>query len=231
MTEMMMMKMIFLVHAESRMSAVKRAMLLMLVAAVAVCAYAHPHDDCGTVNKTMPMTNLDMVFGDWVLVWAVSGEPNNQDLLVNLSSSVIELHRSQDNQTVEYHERNQFLDKSCTKYLIILPMPSDDHDTSLHVLNGTFEKDGVVSKFNDSGDVNFYGACSKCMVMSYKGSVGHFLMGYRKMGLHQDTEDIKTHYSYLEKLAHCLGFPHDHPFTYDGTAEFCPKKSAPADQS
>ncbi|XP_031734801.1 saxitoxin and tetrodotoxin-binding protein 1-like [Anarrhichthys ocellatus] len=48
-----------------------------------------------------------------------------------------------------------------------------------------------------------------------------------KEGHHQDVEKMNSHHGELRKLAECLGFPHDKPFSYDGAADFCHKKSSP----
>ncbi|XP_070778314.1 saxitoxin and tetrodotoxin-binding protein 1-like [Enoplosus armatus] len=222
----------FCVEGEgSRMSVVMRAVLLLLVAAISTNAVPGP-EDCDGLNKTLPTKDLHKIFGDWVLVWSVSEDQKYLEQVRNLSSSHVALQLLPDNKTIEYNERNMFLEKSCTQYLINVSMPSDasdsDHHT-LHTVAATVEKDGVVSLFNDSGKLDFYESCSDCLVMVYRGEVGRFLLIYRREGQHQDVEELKAAHSDHKKLAECLGFPHDEPFIYDGAADFCHKKSSDCD--
>ena len=213
----------------------KRVMLLLLLAAIGTNAAPGP-ENCDGLNITLPRKDLDKIFGDWVLVASVSNDPKGAELLANLSSSVVELQLLPDNKTIDYTERNLFLNKLCTKYFINMPMPSDSESDqyTLRINAGTLETDGVVSLFNDSAQVEFFESCSDCLMMTYKGTVGHYLLSYRREGQHQDVEQLKAARSDVEKLARCLGLPHDQPFSYDGAADFCPKKSsleATAEQS
>ncbi|XP_038580318.1 saxitoxin and tetrodotoxin-binding protein 2-like [Micropterus salmoides] len=211
------------------MVVVKRAMLLLLVTAVGTSAAPTP-EDCDGLTKKLLMKDLDKIFGDWVLVWAVSDDLQDFDL-VNFSSSHVELQLLPDNKTIMYKERNMFLDKPCSQYLIKMTMPSDPSDSDHHTLHthaSISEIDGVVRPYNDSGKVDFHESCSDCLVLVYRGSVGRFLLIYRREGQHRDVEQQKAAHGDHHKLAECLGFPHDKPFSYDGAADFCHKKSSPA---
>ncbi|XP_044028260.1 uncharacterized protein LOC122864712 [Siniperca chuatsi] len=219
--------------SQSRMIVVKRAVLLLLLLLLAVIGTdaAPGPGHCGVLNKTLPTKDFHKIFGDWVLVWSVSDYQLGSDVLGNLSSSHVKLQLLPDNKTIVYNERNMFLDKPCTQYFINMSMPSDPSDSDHHTLHteaAMVEKDGVVQPYNDSGDVDFYESCSDCLVMVYREKEFQFLLIYRREGHHRDVELLKAAHSDHKKLAECLGFPHDRPFSYDGVADFCHKKSSPA---
>ncbi|KAM8767692.1 saxitoxin and tetrodotoxin-binding protein 2-like [Acanthopagrus schlegelii] len=202
------------------MSVVKRAVLLLLLAAVSVSAVP---EDCDTL-KTVSREHLSQVFGDWVLVWSISNNENKTSLLTNLNSSFVELQLTSDNSTLLFKERNQFKDMSCTKYVINLTIPSEASEKcQLTSTGGTFEKDGVESVYETTATVEFYETCKDCMTMFYNGTEGHFLLHYRREGQHQDAEQWASAHDDHKKLAECLNFPHDNPFIYDGAADPCPK--------
>ncbi|XP_049457609.1 saxitoxin and tetrodotoxin-binding protein 2-like isoform X2 [Epinephelus fuscoguttatus] len=64
--------------------------------------------------------------------------------------------------------------------------------------------------------------------MSTEGSDDHMLhnRGARRDGHHRDVEVLNAAHDNHKKQAECLGFPHDKPFSYDGVADFCHKKSS-----
>lgn len=187
-------------------------------------------DECEGLNKKLPAKDLHTIFGDWVLVWSVSDHQQGWDLLPNVSSSHVELRLLPDNKTITFTERNVYSGKSCCTFFINLTMPSDPSDTEHHPLHTTaitMEMDGVVQPHNESGVVDVYQSCSDCLTAIYKNIHGRYLLSYRREGLHSDVEQLKAAHSDHRKQAECLGFPHDKPFSYDGAADFCHKKSTP----
>ncbi|XP_038581346.1 saxitoxin and tetrodotoxin-binding protein 1-like [Micropterus salmoides] len=212
------------------MIVVKRVLLLLLLAAIGSDARPGP-EDCGSLSKRLPTKDLHKIFGDWALVWSVSDTQYGRDLMVNSSSSHVELQLLPDNKTILYNERNMFLDKPCTTYFFNLTMPSDLSDSENYTLPtgvGMLETDGVVRPYDDSGKVEFYETCPDCLVLVYRGTLGQFLLIYRREGQHRDVEQLKAAHGDHHELAECLGFPQDKPFIYDGAADFCHKKSSPA---
>ncbi|XP_042291904.1 saxitoxin and tetrodotoxin-binding protein 1-like isoform X2 [Thunnus maccoyii] len=214
------------------MSIVKRVVLLLLLLA-ALCTDAAPTtEECDSVKKTLTK-DLSTVIGDWVLVWAVTDDPIGSGLLGSLSSSHVEMRLLPDNKSIVYSERNLFQNKSCISYLANLTMPSDptDADQTLIIETATMKQDGVVQPHNESGGMDFYKSCSDCLLMVYKGTSGRYLLSYRREGQHGDVEQLKAALSDHQKQAECFGFSHDQPFSYDGAADFCHKKSSTAEQS
>ncbi|XP_022603157.1 saxitoxin and tetrodotoxin-binding protein 1-like [Seriola dumerili] len=208
---------------------VKQAVLLLLLAAIS-CSAAPAADECEGLHKTLPAKDLHTIFGDWVLVWSVSDHQQGWDLLPNVSSSHVELRLLPDNTTIMFNERNMYIDKSCSNFIINMSMPSDptsDEHHPLNVIAATVEKDGVVQPYNDSGVVDVYESCPDCLTAVYKSIHGRYLLSYRREGHHSDVEQLKAAHSDHRKQAECLGFPHDKPFSYDGAADFCHKKSSP----
>uniref|UniRef100_A0A672YRD3 Uncharacterized protein n=1 Tax=Sphaeramia orbicularis TaxID=375764 RepID=A0A672YRD3_9TELE len=184
-----------------------------------------------------PNTDKCKVYGDWVLVWAVSDNPKGHELLPNVSSSHVEMKLRPDNKTIEYNERNVLLGNKvcvvfrgniCASYFLNLTIPDDDHEyySPIH------EKDGVRKMLNDSAKVHFLESCDDCMTMIYDSETyGRYLLIYRRDGHHRDVEQMKAHQASHEKLAKCLHFPLEHVFIYDGVADFCHKKSAPEEKT
>ncbi|XP_038580317.1 saxitoxin and tetrodotoxin-binding protein 1-like [Micropterus salmoides] len=212
------------------MIVVKRVLLLLLLAAIGSDARPGP-EDCDSLSKRLPTKDLHKIFGDWVLVWTVSDSQHGSDMLVNLSSSHIEFKLLPDNKTIMYNERNMFLDKTCSKYFFNLSMPSDPSDSENYTLYsgvGTLEKDGVVHLYNQSGRADFYESGSDYLVFVFRDTRVQFLLIYRREGQHRDVEQLKAAHGDHHELAECLGFPQDKPFSYDGAADFCHKKSSPA---
>ncbi|XP_068565495.1 saxitoxin and tetrodotoxin-binding protein 1-like [Cebidichthys violaceus] len=210
--------------SQSRMSSVKTAVLLLLVAAIGTNAAPGP-EDCHSLKK-LPTSDLHEVYGDWVLVWSVADHQEAWDLLPNVSSSHVEIRLHQDNTTVLLKERNLYMDKLCSNYFMNFT-GTDAGNHTLDITAATVEKDGVVSDLNESIQTDFYRSCSECLMMVYHSPKGRYLLNYRKEGHHQDVEKMNSHHDALRKLAECLGFPHDKPFIYDGAADFCHKKSSP----
>ncbi|KAK9528394.1 hypothetical protein VZT92_012557 [Zoarces viviparus] len=207
------------------MNSVKRALLLLLlVAAIGTNAAPGP-EDCSSLKK-LPSLDLHKIYGDWVLVWSVADLPEHWDLLLNISSSHVEFRLHQDNNTVLIEERNLYMDKSCSHYSMNFTV-ADGGNHTMNIIAATVEKDGVISDLNESIQTDFYETCPECLMMVYHTPVGRYMLNYRKEGHHQDVEEMNSHHGDLRKLAECLGFPHDKPFSYDGVADFCHKKSSP----
>ncbi|XP_050925218.1 saxitoxin and tetrodotoxin-binding protein 2 [Lates calcarifer] len=209
---------------------VKRAVLLLLLAAVIGSDPVPVPEDCEGLKTPLPSKDLHKVFGDWVLVWSIADHPQGWDLLPNVTSSHVELQLLADNKTIVFTERNLYTDKSCATYVINMSMPSDPSDSEHHTLpteSATVEKDGVVQPYNDSGVVDVYESCADCLVVIYKNIHGQYLLIYRREGHHLDAEQLKADHGHHRKQAECLGLPHDKPFIYDGAADFCHKKSSP----
>ncbi|XP_040909633.1 saxitoxin and tetrodotoxin-binding protein 1-like [Toxotes jaculatrix] len=214
---------------ESRMqSVVKRAVLLLLVAAIASNAALTPEECEGLVRKPPNKDLHEDLFRDWVLVWSVSDHEEGWEILPELSSSHIELRLLPDNQTVQLIERNLMINNSCYTFVINMTAPSDpSHQHALEVISVTMDKDGEVQPYNYSGVVTFYESCSNCLMMIYKSTQGQYLLNYRREGHHSDVEQLKATHDDYRKHAECLGFPLHKLFTYDGAADFCHKKSSP----
>ncbi|XP_041822934.1 saxitoxin and tetrodotoxin-binding protein 2-like [Melanotaenia boesemani] len=210
------------------MSGVKGAVLLLLLAVTGSDA-APSAEECAGLTKRLPTKDLEKIFGEWVLAWSVSNHEKGHGLLSQLSSSHVEFKLLPDNKTIEYNERNRFSPESCTIYFSNMTVPSDN-STEHHTLPCDFirvEKDGVDQKYNDTGYVDFYETCADCLLMTYKTSLYKYLLSYRREGSHRDVEQMKAAHDDLKKMAECLGYPHDKPYTYDGLADFCHHKSAP----
>ncbi|XP_005805533.1 saxitoxin and tetrodotoxin-binding protein 1-like [Xiphophorus maculatus] len=206
------------------MAAAKIALLLF---AAIGCNAAPAAEECRGLAKRLPSKNLHEIYGEWVLVWSVSDFHVGQSLLGNLTSSHVEFKLLADNKTIEYNEKNKFSDR-CTSYFINLTVPSGDaeHHT-LAIQSIRLERDGVEINYNDTGDVEFYESCDDCLLMTFQSSRMKFLLSYRREGSHRDVERHRAAHDDHKKLAECLGVPHDKPYTYDGVADFCHKKSAP----
>ncbi|XP_075931716.1 saxitoxin and tetrodotoxin-binding protein 1-like [Anarhichas minor] len=135
--------------SQSRMNSVKRAVLLLLVAAIGTNAALGP-EDCHSLKK---LTTLDLhkVYGDWVLVWSVGDHQEAWDLLPNISSSHVEFRLHQDNTTVLFKERNLFMDKSCIHYFMNFTV-ADGGNHTMDITAATVENDSVISDLNESID-------------------------------------------------------------------------------
>ncbi|XP_042337530.1 saxitoxin and tetrodotoxin-binding protein 1-like [Plectropomus leopardus] len=212
------------------MSAAKRATLLLLLLAAIGANASHDHNGCHGLNTPLSKTDLHEVFGDWVLVWSVADYRRGRDLLPKLISSHVELRLLPDDHTVMFNERNLFVDESCTKHFINMST-SDSDNHSLHNIAAMLETDGVVSHNNEEGHTDFYKSCSDCLLMVYTSAEGRYLLNYRREGHHQDVEVLKAALSDHQRLAESLGFPLDKPFSYDGAADFCHKKSSAVEES
>ncbi|XP_029023615.1 saxitoxin and tetrodotoxin-binding protein 2-like isoform X2 [Betta splendens] len=184
---------------------------------------------CEGLNSRLPTKDLDQIFGAWVLVWSVSDHDKGWDLLQNVSSSHVELQLLPDKRGAVFNERNLYKDKSCSNYVINLALPSDLSDAghhTLHMVSATVEVDGVVKPYNDSAALDFYQTCPDCLLVVYKYVHGRFLLSYRRERHHSDAQRLKAAHDDHRKQSECLGFQHHSPFSYDGEAEFCYKKSA-----
>ncbi|KAK2830941.1 hypothetical protein Q5P01_018872 [Channa striata] len=188
---------------------------------------------CQDLNTRLPTKDLHKIFGDWVLVWSVADHQQAWDLLPNVSSSHVELQLLPDKKTVVFNERNLYIDKTCSNYVINLAMPSDPSDAehhTLHTVSATEELDGVVRPYNDSAALEFYETCPDCLLMVYNYIHGRYLLSYRREGRHSDVEQLKAAHDDHRKQAECLGFKADEPFSYDGVADFCHKKPSPVER-
>uniref|UniRef100_A0A3Q3XAK9 Uncharacterized protein n=1 Tax=Mola mola TaxID=94237 RepID=A0A3Q3XAK9_MOLML len=201
----------------SRVRTVKRAalLLLLLAAVAALGSEAAPGPDCDGLNKTLPAARLHDILGDWVLVWSVSDEPGSVELLTNLTSSHVELRLLEDNHT------------QCVVVVIvvvvivavvIVVMVDLIVDVPAVCLPSALQKNGSVDHISVLADVVFFESCPDCLHMDYRGSVGHYLVIYRREGRHRDVEQLQASHNDHGKLATCLGLPHHTPFVYDGAA-------------
>nr|XP_046273192.1 saxitoxin and tetrodotoxin-binding protein 1-like [Scatophagus argus] len=221
------------------MSVVKRVVVVLLLAAFSSNAAAAPAD-CGRLNVTLPTQDADKIFGKWVLVWSASSM--GPILVGNMLSSDTEFTLRPDNSTYMFIQRIMFQGPSCTKYSINVSVQSgSDHHvepttTEAHSSGTTFvltygtviiEREGELSQFNDSAKLYFLETCPDCLIMVYRGLLGHQLLIYRREGLHQDVEQLTAAHDHHRKLAECLGIAHSHPFIYDGSADFCRDRSSP----
>uniref|UniRef100_A0A3Q3X440 Apolipoprotein M n=1 Tax=Mola mola TaxID=94237 RepID=A0A3Q3X440_MOLML len=215
----------------SRVRTVKRAalLLLLLAAVAALGSEAAPGPDCDGLNKTLPAARLHDILGDWVLVWSVSDEPGSVELLTNLTSSHVELRLLEDNHTVgfiySYFSSNCY--QQCVVVVIvvvvivavvIVVMVDLIVDVPAVCLPSALQKNGSVDHISVLADVVFFESCPDCLHMDYRGSVGHYLVIYRREGRHRDVEQLQASHNDHGKLATCLGLPHHTPFVYDGAA-------------
>uniref|UniRef100_A0A672YRG4 Uncharacterized protein n=1 Tax=Sphaeramia orbicularis TaxID=375764 RepID=A0A672YRG4_9TELE len=174
---------------------------------------------------------LLQVYGNWVLVWAVSDHPIGHQLLPNLNSSYVELKPQPDNKALEFIEWNIFMEK-CVTYILNMTLPSDDDEHHSLTVENVEENDGVRKPFNESAELDFLESCDDCMAILYNSkTIGRYLMIYKSDGHHRDVDQLKTAQADHEKQAKCLGFPVEHLFIYNGTTDFCHKKSAPEEKT
>ncbi|CAN9503582.1 unnamed protein product [Ophioblennius macclurei] len=208
------------------MCTVKQAVLLLLLGVVV--SNADP-EDCEALTKRRPTTELDKIFGEWVLVWSVGDQQKITDVLKNTTSSHVHFRLLSDNQTIVFHERNVYLSNtsSCTTYVINTTVKADAENLTLVVGDSTLDVDGVFQVYNESGEVDVYSSSADSLQIVYKEQDGRFLLNYRREGSHRDVDEHKTAHDFLKKHAECLKFPSQEPFVYDGVADFCHKKSAP----
>uniref|UniRef100_A0A672YRJ2 Uncharacterized protein n=1 Tax=Sphaeramia orbicularis TaxID=375764 RepID=A0A672YRJ2_9TELE len=185
-------------------------------------------------NITVKTTDLGpcllQVYGDWVLVWAVSDNPKGHEILQNTTSSHVEMKLQPDNKTIEYNERNMYLHTPLYSGLLLVFVVVSIVTCVFLLL--VEETNGVRKMVNDSGKVDFLESCDDCMTMIYDSETyGRYLLLYRRDGHHRDVEQMKAHQASHEKLAKCWHFPLEHVFIYDGVADFCHKKSAPEEKT
>ncbi|KAK9527088.1 hypothetical protein VZT92_015750 [Zoarces viviparus] len=202
------------------MNSVKRALLLLLLAAIGTNAAPGP-EDCHSLKK-LPTLDPHKVYGDWVMVWCVADHQEAWDQMQNISSSHVEFRLHQDNSTVLFIEGNLLTNKTCSYYF--MNFTAADGGNNMMDIAAATVKD---SDLNEWVQIDFYESCPECLMMVYKYPAGRFMMNYRKDGDHQDVEKLNSYHGELRKMAECLGFPHDKPFSYDGAADFCHKKSSP----
>ncbi|XP_076020524.1 saxitoxin and tetrodotoxin-binding protein 1-like [Genypterus blacodes] len=199
---------------------VRRVAVLLLLAALSCCA----HGACEAQNNTLPTSDLDKVFGAWVLVWAASDHVPSPEILTNLSSSHVELKLNDDNQTISYIEKNLFSGDVCKMYKANTTVTSDPQDSRLTigVVSAVEEVSGVQSVYNDSAEVFFYQSCSECLMMMYKSQMGpRYMMNYRRMGKHSYLSELKVSEDEGVQLAQCLDFKVVSTFRFTGAAGFC----------
>uniref|UniRef100_A0A3Q3BIS1 Saxitoxin and tetrodotoxin-binding protein 1-like n=1 Tax=Kryptolebias marmoratus TaxID=37003 RepID=A0A3Q3BIS1_KRYMA len=202
------------------MSFLKGTILLLLLVVIGTNAAPGPAaEECANM-LTCRLPPLLQIFGDWVLVWSVSNHDLGHGLLENLLSSHVEFKLDNDNKTIDYIERNQFV---CVSFVI-----SYFQVCSVCFCASGLEKDGEAQEYTEIGDVDFYQTCDDCLLMDYKTSTHQFLLFYRREGSHQDVEQHKTHHADHLKVAECLGFPQSQPFIYNGKAGHCHKSAVGA---
>ncbi|KAF3706879.1 Saxitoxin and tetrodotoxin-binding protein 1 Precursor [Channa argus] len=214
----------------SRMHCVVKLLLLVVLVDMVGSSVAPAAEECDILTNRLQVKDLHKIFGDWVLVWSVGDHQQAWDLFPNVSSSHVEVQLLPDKTTVVFNERNLYIDKSCSNYVINLSMPSDRSDAehhTLHALSATVETHGHVQPYNDSAALEFYETCPDCLLLVYKNIHGRYLLSYRREGHHSDIHQLKAAHDDHRKQSECLGFGPEKPFSYDGVADFCHKKSSP----
>ncbi|XP_028283688.1 saxitoxin and tetrodotoxin-binding protein 2-like [Parambassis ranga] len=186
-------------------------------------------EDCDLPDRVQPPQLQKLLQVRWVLVEAFSDYPAGVEIVKNINSSVVELKLRDDNQTIEFVEKNVVGGK-CITYRINMTAP--DRQASNHTLQlanpGVLELDGVESPYDDQGRAEAYQGCPDCLLVVYsgvfEGTAGRMLLIYRAEGKHLNAEELKAAESNHLKMAECLKFDVSAHFVYDGKAEFCLEK-------
>nr|BAR88517.1 tribytltin binding protein type 2_2 [Lagocephalus wheeleri] len=201
-------------------------LVLLLVLAVLGTRAAPAPEDCPKLTKALTKADLQRVSGDWVLVWSqgTSDNATEAELWKKLMSTHAEFRLHSD--TIVYRERNLFSENLCISFNANMSLSSENQQ-EFTITSHSMEENGVVTLLNDNATMKFYETCADCLSSEYIGDMGHYLMIYRRDGLHQKAEELKAAQVYGQEMAGCLGFPLDkEPFIYDGVADFCHRKAA-----
>uniref|UniRef100_A0A3B4A155 Lipocalin/cytosolic fatty-acid binding domain-containing protein n=1 Tax=Periophthalmus magnuspinnatus TaxID=409849 RepID=A0A3B4A155_9GOBI len=153
--------------------------------------------------KTLGPEDLHQAEGDWVLVWLVHDKTKRPEVdpLPNFTSSHVEI-RLWSNHSLKFHERNVYAGGKCAMYTLNMTLPHNGHR--------------LQSWFNPGFDLS--------LVLTWFSSV--------KEGHHRDVEVLQKHQEEHRKLAQCLNLSGDNyeEWSYDGTADFCHRTSAPEEK-
>nr|QRX85582.1 tribytltin binding protein type 1 [Takifugu flavidus] len=205
------------------MGAVPGVVLLLMLAVLGIRAAPAP-EECHKLTKAVTKADLQSVSGDWVLVWSIDENSTISDDWKKLKSSHVEqrIHSG----VIDYTERNMLKNNSCMTFKTNMTAGPEGQNTFIYT-SGKIEENGVVTVLDGNGMVKFFETCADCLSMEYSGFIGHFLLIYRRDGVHQNVEVLKAAHDDNQKLAECLGFSIGEPFIYDGVSDFCHKKSSP----
>uniref|UniRef100_A0A672G5N5 Apolipoprotein M n=1 Tax=Salarias fasciatus TaxID=181472 RepID=A0A672G5N5_SALFA len=200
------------------MTANMRRVVLLLLLGVGVST-AVP-DQCEAANKRQPTAELDKIYGDWVLVWAVGDTNKTREILSGTNTSYAQIQLLGDNQTVQFHERNLNNVSSCISFDIRLTVNSTAEQLTLHTTNINMDLNGVPRPYNETYQILFYLTCKDCLLAVINTAEhGRFLMNYRKEGHHQNNTppaERQAAEQLMKKQAECLSFPTEKPYVYDG---------------
>ncbi|XP_068189777.1 uncharacterized protein [Antennarius striatus] len=206
-------------------SMMKLAVTLLMLVAISTNAELDP-EKCGTSRQTVPPKDLDKVYGDWFLVDAFSDVSETHEFYTNLRCSHIELRLLPDNHTVNFLEGFVYKNMTYIFFTTNLTIP-DDGNTLDVVATELVDEHGVPVKVNENATVTFHETCPDCLILVYKGGLGHYLLSYRREERHHDETQIKEAHSDLEKLANCLGLTHNSEINYEATTSYCHNSPAP----
>uniref|UniRef100_A0A674P6C5 Pufferfish saxitoxin and tetrodotoxin binding protein type n=1 Tax=Takifugu rubripes TaxID=31033 RepID=A0A674P6C5_TAKRU len=205
------------------MGAVPGLVLLLMLAVLGIRAAPSP-EECHKLTKPVTKADVQSVSGDWVLVWYISDNISTSNEWTKLKTSYVEqrVHSG----VIRFTERNMLKNNSCMTFKTNMTAGPEGQNTFIYT-SGTMEVNGVDIEYPGNGTVKFFETCADCMSMEYSGFFGHFLLIYRRYGVHQNVEVLKAAQDEGQKLAECLGFSIDEPFIYDGVSGFCHKKPSP----
>ncbi|XP_056877029.1 saxitoxin and tetrodotoxin-binding protein 2-like [Takifugu flavidus] len=203
------------------MGAVPGVVLLLMLAVLGIRAAPSP-EECHNLTKPVTKADVQNVSGDWVLVWYISDNISTSNEWTKLKTSYVEqrVHSG----VIRFTERNMLKNNSCMTFKTNMTAGPEGQNTFIYT-SGTMEVNGVDIEYPGNGTVKFFETCADCLSMEYSGFFGHFLLIYRRYGVHQNVEVLKAAQDEGQKLAECLGFSIDEPFIYDGVSGFCHKKS------
>uniref|UniRef100_A0A674PG33 Pufferfish saxitoxin and tetrodotoxin binding protein type n=1 Tax=Takifugu rubripes TaxID=31033 RepID=A0A674PG33_TAKRU len=194
------------------MGAVPGLVLLLMLAVLGIRAAPSP-EECHKLTKPVTKADVQSVSGDWVLVWYISDNISTSNEWTKLKTSYVEqrVHSG----VIRFTERNMLKNNSCMTFKTNMTAGPEGQNTFIYT-SGTMEVNGVDIEYPGNGTVKFFETCADCMSMEYSGFFGHFLLIYRRYGVHQNVEVLKAAQDEGQKLAECLGFSIDEPFIYDG---------------
>uniref|UniRef100_A0A674P5E3 Tribytltin binding protein type 2a n=1 Tax=Takifugu rubripes TaxID=31033 RepID=A0A674P5E3_TAKRU len=199
------------------MGAVPGLVLLLMLAVLGIRAAPSP-EECHKLTKPVTKADVQSVSGDWVLVWYISDNISTSNEWTKLKTSYVEqrVHSG----VIRFTERNMLKNNSCMTFKTNMTAGPEGQNTFIYT-SGTMEVNGVDIEYPGNGTVKFFETCADCMSMEYSGFFGHFLLIYRRYGVHQNVEVLKAAQDEGQKLAECLGFSIDEPFIYDGVSGLC----------
>nr|BAR88537.1 pufferfish saxitoxin and tetrodotoxin binding protein type 1_8_147 [Takifugu snyderi] len=180
--------------------------------------------DCHKLTKAVTKADVQSVSGDWVLVWSIIENSTISDDWKKLKSSHVELRVHSG--VIVLNERNMLKNNSCMTFKTNMTAGPEGQNSFIYS-SGKIEENGVVKEFDENASVKFFETCADCLSIEYSGFLGHFLLIYRRDGVHQNVEVLKAAQDESQKLAECLGFSIGELFIYDGVSDFCHKKSSP----